>query len=130
MRAPSWCVSRKASGLLLFEASVTVAIVTVGLIWVVSSYSEVINKLRQATQVSRAARCLEARWAVWELAGQATAGTVAGECDEPVFRWSAEAVPAADPALTLATVQVEWDDRRRPRHLRLVSYLPAEPSGP
>ena len=129
MRRPNGCVRRKA-GLLLFEASVTVAIVTVGLIWVVSSYSEVITKLRQGTQVGHATRCLEERWAVLELAGAASVGTLSGECDDPVFHWRVEAVPAMDPVLTTATVLVEWEDRRRPRQVRLVSYLAVDAAKP
>ena len=125
MPAPSICPRRSRRGILLFEASVTVALVTVGLIGIVSTYSSVIGSLKRGTQVSEAARCLDQRWAMLELVDVPASGATSGDCTPETFHWTAEVTPVADTALAAATVSVAWTDRRQAKQVQLVSYVPA-----
>ncbi|MBI4355517.1 MAG: hypothetical protein HY597_03580 [Candidatus Omnitrophica bacterium] len=109
--------------MLLFEASVTVAVVTAGLIGIVSTYSAVIGALKRGTQMTVATRCLDLQWAQLELRDAPNAGSGSGECAEPAFQWTAEVSPVANTTLALATVSVAWNDRRRSRQVQLVSYV-------
>jgi len=116
--------SSKRSGFLLLEVLVSIAIISLGLIYVVRSFSSSARAVETATNFIRSVSLIEAK--IWDLEakGAIEEGRAEGEFeDEEGYTWSLEAEGLKDTPINEVDLKVTWQGPHRRQRVSLWTYL-------
>ena len=123
----SRCLNHKA-GLFLFEVVVAVAVVSVGTVFILRSFSKTLNTLKSTTRYYQALQLLENK--AWDLEilnikGEgldAPSINQGGFKDNPDFLWSIDLQPVEGYNLNRLELSVSWPQARTQQSLSVVTY--------
>ena len=103
---------RHASGQVLLEALLAMAILAIGLVSLLSGLIQLQNRSLEAVRAERAMELLSRKRADIELAGatKAASGTGAFAPPDAGYAWAVKNEPTQDQALRQLTVTVTWQD--------------------
>lgn len=115
---------KKNSGFLLIEVLVSVVVITVGLIYIVHSFSVSTRAIGTSRDYIKALTLLEEK--LWELeaAGEVEEGEDEDYFgDERVFAWELEAETEDEPPVNKTRLTVLWPERKRKQKISVTTYL-------
>lgn len=121
----------KQDGFILYEVMLAVAILGIGLVAVLSSFSSTLNAAGISRDYSKASSLLEQKiWEV-EMAGAASPGITRGEFRDlsPDFNWEIEAIEDerfSGEGLLVTIVRIKWGDKDRQREINAATLMPAK----
>lgn len=115
---------RSRKGFLLLEILVSVVAITVGLIYIIRSFSVSTRAIAVSRDYIKAVSLLEER--LWEL--EEAGGVKSGEDgdrfeNERAFEWEFEAKTEEDLPINKTELRVLWPERNRKQRIAITTYL-------
>mgnify|MGYP001614513928 FL=1 len=119
----------KFRGLLLFEVAVAIAIISVGLVFILRSFSTTLNALKTATKYYQGVLLLENK--AWDLKVLALneknleeVPLQEGDFSQPYqnFHWSIQKEPVKDTELNQVNLSVSWPQNKGRNSVSIVTY--------
>jgi len=124
----------KFRGLLLFEVAVAIAIISVGLVFILRSFSTTLNALKTATKYYQGVLLLEAK--AWDLkiaslrqANQEGNFLQEGNFGDPYkdFHWAIHKEPIEDTKLNQVDLSVSWPQNKGRNSVSITTYVQQKP---
>lgn len=115
------------SGLLLLEACVAIALMTIAVVWMLHGFSQTALLVERARDEATALRLLNEQ-AVYALTqGSVPAAGASGHTADGAWEWSVTTSPPADTTshLVNTTFTLQWTYRDHPQTLSAATWLPA-----
>lgn len=111
-------------GFLLLEVLVSVAVITVGLIYIIRSFSISTRAIATSRDYIKAVSLLEGKIWEYEQAREIKSGEDKGAFEENrEFEWELNAETEKETALNKTRLQVSWEERHRKQTVSLTTYL-------
>ena len=120
----------QSRGLLLLEACIALAIISVAVVWMLRSFSETALAVERLRDQSHAIRLLQAQRIIVAVHGGVAATPDTGPGDAPGWIWSVTPLDAVDTSSSLIPTQftVTWQQRKTAHTLTAVTWFPQSAS--
>jgi len=114
---------RDKKGFLLLEVLVSITIITLGLVYIIRSFSSSSRAVDTATKFLKSVALAEEKMWDLEAAGFIAKGTDEGKFAGEQFAWKTETEAVKDASINQVKLKVEWKGRRGTQRVSLDTYL-------
>ena len=113
-------------GLLLIEACVAAAVMTVAVVWMLRGFSQTMLLVERTRDELTALRLLQEQTIYAFAQGGAQAAAANGSTPDGAWTWTTTTTPAPDTTSSLLLTQftLQWTQRGRPHTLTAATWLP------
>lgn len=122
MRSPAG--RKRRSGFLLLEVLVSITVISVGLVYIVRSFSSSSRAIETAAHFLKAVSLIEER--LWDLEAQSGVerGSDSGRFEsDDLFSWKTEIEEAKDIPVNTVNIEIEWDGLVRKQRVSLETCM-------
>ncbi|NQT06347.1 MAG: prepilin-type N-terminal cleavage/methylation domain-containing protein [Candidatus Omnitrophica bacterium] len=116
--------AKKRGGFLLLEVLVSITVISVGLVFIVRSFSSTTRAIETSGRLLKSVFLLEEKLWQFEAEGVIEKGTDRGPFEEEEgYSWEVRAADAKEAPLNRVNLKVEWEGVRRKQRVSVDTYL-------